>query len=189
MGKTLPSQVTHLPTAFGTCTLKSAKQLSSVMMKDTRRTTMKYLVNAGTSHSNMLLFLLDQKQSHHVNQAIFSPVPSYSHCSSRRKMLYIQTAGKSSCCYIYVATWLFSNIYGSKLPPLHYTIRGRKSTIIPFKYLVIESNHDYNTLWALEVTINYWMLASQWIGISSVTERLLHIFSNTSKMLWNWSIL
>lgn len=41
-------------TAFGICTLRSAKQLSSVMMKDTCRTTMKYPVNAGTWHSNTL---------------------------------------------------------------------------------------------------------------------------------------
>lgn len=108
MGKALPSQVTHLPTACGTCTLKSAKQLSGVMMKATSHTTMKYLVNAGTWRSNMLsretlFFLLDQKQSHHVNQAVFSPVPSYSHCSSRRKTLHIQAAGKA-VPVIYVAT-------------------------------------------------------------------------------------
>lgn len=110
MGKTLPLHKSLLPTAFGTCTLKSAKQLSGVTMKDTCRTTMKYLVNAGTWHSNMLpreayllllaLFLLDQKQSHHVNWAVFSPVPGSSHCSSRRKTLHIQTAGKGSSCYI-----------------------------------------------------------------------------------------
>lgn len=54
MGKTLPLQITDLPTAFGTCTLKSVKQLSSVMMKDTCRTAMKHPVNAGTWHSSML---------------------------------------------------------------------------------------------------------------------------------------
>lgn len=46
------------------------------------------------------LFLLDQKQSHHVNQAVCLPVPNYSHSSSRRKTLHIQTAGKNSSCYI-----------------------------------------------------------------------------------------
>lgn len=31
----------------------------------------------------------------------------------------------------------------------------KKSTIMPFMSLVIESNHDYKILWAFEVTINY----------------------------------
>lgn len=151
MGKTLPLQVTNLPTAFGTRTLKSVKQLPSVITKDTCRTAMKRLVNAGTmalkyaAKRNSLCFywirsnhtMLTKLYSH---QLLVTAIAQEEGRHSTSRQL------EKAVPVMYAGTWLFSNIYGSQLPPLHYTIRGRKSTINPFMSPVIESNHVYNIL-------------------------------------------
>lgn len=107
---------------------------SSVMTKESCCTTMKYPVNAEQGiqihcQEKFSLFLLDQKQSHHINQAVFLQAHRPSHCSNGRKTLHIQASEKSNSCYMC-----------SKLTVLQYLWiltslchQGKKkSTIIPF---------------------------------------------------------
>jgi len=103
-------QVTHLPAAFGTHTLKSAKQLASVMMKESCRTTTKYLVNAGRWHSkhaakrNSLCFswirhnrtVLTKLYSHHFPVAVIAQDEGRHYTSGQLE---------KAAPVIYVATW------------------------------------------------------------------------------------
>lgn len=99
---------------------------SSVMTKESCCTTMKYPVNAEQGiqihcQEKFSLFLLDQKQSHHINQAVFLQAHRPSHCSNGRH--YTSRHLKKAIPVICAVTWLFSNIYGSWL---HYAIREKK---------------------------------------------------------------
>lgn len=131
IGKTFPIQVMdlrYLPTCSYAWDLHPEVHWAAVqfMIKDMCCATMKYLPNAVSCQDKLFLFLLDQKQLHLVNQAVLPPVPNYSHCLCRRKTLHSNSWKRHflvSVKHTYITTWLFSNIYGSQLPPIHYTTR------------------------------------------------------------------